>query len=178
MAEYAELAHAAIDELAGGRADSRSGRRHRACTSAQRSAELELPPAPAQEQRAQLGAGVRPARPRARVRGALPNVIRTRQLRVHPNDRRRVVRALELTELGSSLAAGRGPAVGPETRHPTMSSAWTFPATCSRSGSSSGREPMFDAGVVDGGEAPRWRSGVSSTAIHALGLREVSELPT
>ena len=45
---------------------------------------------------------------------------RPRPRAVHPNDRRRVVRALELAEAGTSLAPGDGPAVGGEPRHPTL----------------------------------------------------------
>src|SRR6185503_11976410 len=39
---------------------------------------------------------------------------------VHPNDRRRVVRALELAESGSSLRPGEDRLWSGETRHPTL----------------------------------------------------------
>ena len=38
---------------------------------------------------------------------------------VHPNDRRRVVRALELAELGASLAPAQDELWSPRPRHPT-----------------------------------------------------------
>ena len=61
---------------------------------------------------------------------------------VHPNDRRRVVRALELAEVGASLAAGRGPALGRRARGTRRSSsASTCRSTCSSGGSRSGRAP-------------------------------------
>src|SRR3989454_11771907 len=40
--------------------------------------------------------------------------------RVHPNDRRRVVRALELADAGASLAPARDVLWTDDTRHPTL----------------------------------------------------------
>ena len=49
-----------------------------------------------------------------------PSRIRRQQHASIPNDRRRVVRALELTELGESLQPGRDALWSSETRHPTV----------------------------------------------------------
>jgi tRNA dimethylallyltransferase len=101
VGEYAPLAHAAVEEiLAGGRTPlvvGGTGLYFRAAL-----AELELPPAPedgARERWSRLydekGAGVAHER-----LGELDSAVAAR---VHPNDRRRVVRALELAEAGHSL---------------------------------------------------------------------------
>ena len=117
VAEYAGLAHAAIDELlaadrtpvlAGG-----TGLYLRAAL-----AELDVPPAPSAEQRShwervydRLGAERAHAELAARDAEAAE--------RLHPNDRRRVVRALELTALGSRLPSAER-LWTEETRHPTI----------------------------------------------------------
>src|SRR5206468_4425637 len=101
VAEYAALAHEAIEELiAAGRTPVVAGGTGLYLRAAL--AELELPPAPAAEQRAhweqvydRLGPG--------RAYQALVERDPAAAARLHPNDRRRVVRALELCELGSSL---------------------------------------------------------------------------
>src|SRR5918912_88315 len=102
VAEYARLAHEAIDEiLAGGRTPvvvGGTGLYLRAAL-----AELELPPAPppgARErwQRAYEREGAEAAHALLAARDPAAAAV------VHPHDRRRVVRALELAEAGASLA--------------------------------------------------------------------------
>jgi len=95
---------------------------------------------------------------------------------VHANDRRRVVRALELTEMGESLRPGRETLWSPETRHPTL----TFGLEVSHSELERRIErrtrAMFDAGVED--EVRRALAGpVSRTARNALGVDEIARLP-
>jgi tRNA dimethylallyltransferase len=92
---------------------------------------------------------------------------------VHPNDRRRVVRALELAEAGHSLSGDE--LWSGEWRHPTLivglevSSAELDRRIAHRT------QRMFEAGVVQ--EVRQALQGrVSSTASKILGLREVSEL--
>jgi tRNA dimethylallyltransferase len=101
VAEYAELAHAAIDELltaghtpvvAGG-----TGLYLRAAL-----ADLELPPAPSPEERTRWEDLYDRLGPE-RAFDVLVQRDPVAATRLHANDRRRVVRALELTELGSSL---------------------------------------------------------------------------
>jgi tRNA dimethylallyltransferase len=174
VAEYARLAHAEIDRLV---ADRRTpvvaggtGLYFRAAL-----AELDLPPAPTGEQRARweraydrLGAERAHAVLSQRDPGAAG--------RLHPNDRRRVVRALELTELGSSLRPASDRLWTTETRHPTLVFGLEVPRdTLSERIDRRARE-MFEAGVVAEARAAL-ASPISATAVQALGLREVAELP-
>ena len=95
---------------------------------------------------------------------------------VHANDRRRVVRALELTELGSSLSPDATRLWTDETRHDTVLFGLEVPRDVLLERIERRAQEMFEAGVVD--EARAALAGdVSSTAIHALGLREVAERP-
>lgn len=96
--------------------------------------------------------------------------------RVHANDRRRVVRALELVELGSSLAPSPDTLWGGGYRHPTV----VFGLDVSRDELSARIEArtrsMIEHGVVE--EARRALTGsVSQTALTVHGLRDFAELP-
>jgi len=174
VAEFAEAAQAAIDELletgrtpvlAGG-----TGLYLRAAL-----AELELPPAPAVEQRARWERAydrLGPERAYAGLAERDPDAA----ARVHPNDRRRVVRALELSELGSSLRPRSDRLWTPEARHPTVIFGLEIPREVLLERIEQRARAMFDAGVAE--EARRALAGpISATAIHALGLRQVAELP-
>jgi tRNA dimethylallyltransferase len=96
--------------------------------------------------------------------------------RVHPNDRRRVVRALELAEVGESLQPSRDTLWSGETRHPTL----VFGLDVSREALErrivERTHAMFDAAVEDEVRRALAR-GVSHTARHALGLDEIARLP-
>ena len=96
--------------------------------------------------------------------------------RVHPNDRRRVVRALELAEIGESLRPSRDTLWSSETRHPTL----VFGLELSRDELDrrilERTHAMFEAGVEE--EVRRaLAAGVSHTARRALGLDEIAQLP-
>jgi tRNA dimethylallyltransferase len=175
VAEYARLAHAAVDELlemgrtpvvAGG-----TGLYLRAAL-----AELQLPPAPTSEQRdrwKQLYDRLGPER----AYGVLAERDPGAATRLHPNDRRRIVRALELTELGSSLQPAANRLWTTETRRPTSIFGLDLPREILTERIERRARSMFAAGVVD--EARAALAGpISSTAVQALGLREVAELPT
>jgi tRNA dimethylallyltransferase len=96
--------------------------------------------------------------------------------RLHPNDRRRVVRALELTELGSSLRPTSDRLWADETRHPTLIFGLEIPRDVLAERIEQRAHAMFKAGVVE--EARAALAGpISSTAVQALGLREVTGLP-
>jgi tRNA dimethylallyltransferase len=174
VAEYAELAHRAIDELlavgktpvvAGG-----TGLYLRAAL-----VDLGLPPAPPPELRARweaaydrLGA--------ARAHAVLAERDPEAAAHVHANDRRRVVRALELTELGSSLSPDAARLWTGETRHDAVVFGLEVPRDVLLERIERRAREMFDAGVVE--EARAALAGdVSPTAIHALGLREVADRP-
>ena len=117
VAEYQALAHEAIDAaLAAGRTPvvvGGTGLYFRAAL-----AELDVPPAPEPGARERWERAVRRARARRRRTRSSPSAIPAAAAAVHPNDRRRVVRALELAEAGHSLRGDRLWAA--ETRHPTL----------------------------------------------------------
>ena len=93
---------------------------------------------------------------------------------VHANDRRRVVRALELAETGHSLRGDRLWAA--EWRHPTVVVGLEVPPGELERRIAARTRAMFEAGVVDEVRAATARP-LSSTAEKILGLREVAELP-
>jgi tRNA dimethylallyltransferase len=96
--------------------------------------------------------------------------------RVHPNDRRRVVRALELVELGESLQPSRDTLWTSETRQPTLVFGLDVPRDELERRIVTRTHAMFEAGVED--EVRRALAGnVSHTARHALGLDEIARLP-
>jgi tRNA dimethylallyltransferase len=174
VAEYQRLAHAAIDAaLEGGRTPivvGGTGLYLRAALS-----DLELPPPPdpgARERLEALYDRVGPERAHALL------VARDAEAAagVHANDRRRVVRALELAEAGSSLRRGPDRLWAHDTRHPTLIVGLEVPREelWRRIEERTGR--MFERGVED--EVRRvLRATVSRTAGTIHGLREVAELP-
>jgi len=174
VAEYAQLAHAAIDEiLAAGRTPvvvGGTGLYLRAAL-----AQLELPPAPSLEQRARwedLYDRLGPERAYDVLAQRDPGAA----TRLHPNDRRRVVRALELTELGSSLRPTADRLWTADVRQPTTIFGLDIPRHVLAERIEQRARSMFHAGVVD--EARAALAGpISSTAVQALGLRDVAELP-
>ena len=174
VGEYAPLAHAAIDEiLAAGLTPlvvGGTGLYFRAAL-----AELELPPAPARGARERwerlydrVGAAVAHAR--------LERLDPTAAARIHPNDRRRVVRASELAEAGGSLVPPREKLFGGAWRHPTLVVALDVPKAELDRRIEERTRRMFDAGVED--EVRRALDGeLSETAAKILGLHEVATLP-
>lgn len=174
VAEYSELSHSAIDQLlAAGRTPVLAGGTGLYLRAAL--AELGLPPAPPPELRARweelydrLGA--------ERAHEVLGERDPEAAAHVHANDRRRVVRALELTELGSSLSPDADRLWTDEMRHDTVVFGLDVPRDALLERIERRARAMFDAGVVE--EARAALAGeVSSTAVHALGLREVVDRP-
>lgn len=95
---------------------------------------------------------------------------------VHPNDRRRVVRALELAEAGLSLRPAKDRLWSDETRHPTLVFGLEVPKDELTRRIEERTRRMFEAGVED--EVRRaLRGPISPTARHVHGLRDVAELP-
>jgi tRNA dimethylallyltransferase len=174
VAEYAQLAHAVIDELMmAGRTPVVTGGTGLYLRAAL--AELGLPPAPSPEQRAQWEQVYDRLGPE-RAYGVLAERDPGAASRLHPNDRRRIVRALELTELGSSLRPAADRLWTDDTRHPTMIFGLDVPRDVLTDRIEQRARSMFAAGVVD--EARAALAGpISSTAVQALGLRDVAELP-
>jgi tRNA dimethylallyltransferase len=174
VGEYAPLAHAAIDEILGaGRTPvvvGGTGLYLRAAL-----ADLSLPPPPgagARERWAGLYDAEGPEAAHERLRGLDPEAARS----VHANDRRRVVRALELAEAGNSLAPGRNTLWADETRHPTVIVGLDLPKDVVERRIEARTREMFDAGVEE--EARRALGGpISATARKTIGLDEVVTLP-
>ena len=174
VGEFAALAHAAIDEiLAAGRTPlvvGGTGLYLRAAL-----AELELPPAPAPGARRRWEE-LYDAEGATAAHARLADLDPQAAAGVHPNDRRRVVRALELAEAGSSLAPGRERLWSEETRHPTLIVGLEVPKDELERRIEERTRAMFDAGVED--EVRRALAGpISATARRALGLEEVATLP-
>jgi tRNA dimethylallyltransferase len=174
VGEYARLAHAEIDNLlTAGRTPVVAGGTGLYLRAAL--VELELPPAPSPEQRDRwerlydrVGA--------ERAHELLAERDPAAAARLHPNDRRRVVRALELTELGSSLRPDTDRLWSAETRHPTLIFGLEVPRDVLARRIEARARAIFDSGVEE--EVRGALSGpVSSTAIRALGLRDIAELP-
>ena len=96
--------------------------------------------------------------------------------RVHANDRRRVVRALELAEAGHSLAPADDRLWTADTRHPTTIVALDLPLEELDRRIAERTRAMAAAGAAD--EAARaWAQPLSGTARKVLGLEEFATLP-
>src|SRR2546428_287972 len=95
---------------------------------------------------------------------------------VHPNDRRRVVRALELAEAGASLAPARDALWTEETRHATLIVGLDVPRDELDRRIEERTRAMFERGVAEEVRAALAQP-LSSTARKVMGLREVAELP-
>jgi tRNA dimethylallyltransferase len=174
VGEYAPLAHDAVDEvLAAGTMPlvvGGTGLYFRAAL-----AELELPPAPepgARERWERLydEAGSDAAHAR------LSELDAAAAERVHPNDRRRVVRALELAEAGWSLVPRLEALFGGAWRHPTLLVGLDVPKPELDRRIEERTRRMFDAGVAE-----EVRNALlaepSATARKIIGLHEVATLP-
>jgi tRNA dimethylallyltransferase len=170
---YEELAHQAIDEtLTAGRTPivvGGTGLYLRAAL-----ADLQLPPRAPAGLRERIAAEYDQGAETAHSR--LAEVDPAAAARIHPRDRKRVVRALELAELGSSLQPDGDRLWAEETRHPTVIFGLEVPAEELDRRIEVRARAMFEAGVED--EVRRALTGnVSATAREALGLEEIAELP-
>jgi tRNA dimethylallyltransferase len=96
--------------------------------------------------------------------------------RLHPNDRRRVVRALELIEGGASLAPERDRLWGSGMRRPAMVAVVSWPRAELRARIASRTDGMLASGALDEVRALR-DAGVepSPTAARILGLQQIGD---
>ncbi len=174
VGEYQELAQAAIDELvAAGRMPvvvGGTGLYLRAAL-----AGLELPPAAPAAVRSRLELLYDRVGPE-RAHAALAKRDPAAAARVHANDRRRVVRALELAELGASLAPASDTLWGGGYRHPTLVVGLDLPRDELASRIEARTRSMVERGVVDEARSAVGGS-VSQTALTIHGLRDFAELP-
>jgi tRNA dimethylallyltransferase len=174
VGDYQPLAHAAIDEiLAEGKTPvvmGGTGLYLRAALS-----ELELPPPPSPGARQRFERLYDRLGPEG-AHAALADRDQQAAARVHRNDRRRVVRALELAEEGLSLVPRRDMLWADDMRHPTLVFGLELPREELNRRIEERTRAMFDRGAAD--EARRALAGpISSTALRVLGLREAAELP-
>jgi tRNA dimethylallyltransferase len=174
VGEYQRLAHAAIDEiLADGRTPvvvGGTGLYLRAAL-----AELELPPAPPPGKR-ERWERLYDERGGDAAHRELAERDPEAAAAVHPNDRRRVVRALELAAAGASLRPTTDRLWAEETRLPTLIAGLEVPRDVLESRIAERTRAMFDAGVEDEVRSAL-EQPLSRTARQVMGLREVAELP-
>jgi tRNA dimethylallyltransferase len=167
VGEYQELAHAAIDEiLAAGRTPvvvGGTGLYLRAAL-----ADLELPPPPepgVRERWEEVYDSDGPERTHERLAELDPEAAAS----VHPNDRRRVVRSLEL----AGLPRARDRLWTDEARHPTIVFGLDLPKEQLEERIVKRAHAMFDDGVRE--EVALALAGpISSTARYALGLDDIA----
>ena len=169
---YAALAHAEIDALVArtGRAvvAGGTGLYLRAALG-----DLDVPPPAPPEVRARVEREVATDAHAAHARLAIADPSSAHA--VHPNDRRRLVRALELVEAGRSLVRDDDRLWDAETRRPTLVVGLAIPPDVLLSRIRRRAEKMFARGVV--AEVEQALAGrVSATAAKTLGLREIAEL--
>ena len=170
VARYATLAHAAIDAiLARGRVPIVAGGTGLYLRAAL--ADLDLPPQPPPELRARIQAEYDhgPAAAYARLVTADADAAG----RIHPNDRRRVVRALELHELGSSLAPVADDLWSGRSRHPTRIVGLVVPRPELHRRIEQRTDAMLAGGALDEVRAVYAAGPPSTTAARTLGLAEI-----
>ncbi len=173
LGAYTGLAHAAIDDLvkrhgtaivSGG-----TGLYLRAAL-----ANLAVPPRPAPGTRERIRTEVAhdPATAHKRLTTLDPRAAAA----VHVNDERRLVRALELAEVGESLVPDHDRLWASATRHPTLITGIDVPTAELERRIVARTDAMFEQGVVEEVRAAL-AAGVSQTAAKALGLSEIATLP-
>jgi tRNA dimethylallyltransferase len=174
VAEYADLAHEAVDDII------RRGRQPIVCGGSglylrAALADIPLPPqAPAQVRTA--AERLYDERGPTGAHATLAAVDAPAAAAVHPNDRRRVVRALELAESGHSLAAPESLLWSAETRHPTIVAGLALPPSSTAQRIAERTASMFAAGVVEEVQSARSAHTFSSTAERIHGLQDVTAL--
>ena len=174
VGSYQQLAHQAIDEIvASGRTAlvvGGTGLYLRAALSS-----LQLPPPPADGVRERWERVYDDAGAEA-AHATLVSLDPAAAERIHPNDRRRVVRALELNEAGASLAPGQDQLWTAAPRHPTLVVALALPLEALDARIEERTLRMAAAGAA--AEARRaWQQPLSQTARNVLGLEAFATLP-
>jgi tRNA dimethylallyltransferase len=173
VGEYSALAHEAIDDLvrlhttavvAGG-----TGLYLRAAL-----AELGIPPAVDSSERGRLEQLYDADRDQAHAR--LVELDPAAAASVHVNDRRRVVRALELAETGSTLSPADGQLWSRATRKSTLIVGLDVPTEELNRRIAERTDEMIRRGVVDE-VREALRGHIAPTARKALGLDELASLP-
>jgi len=173
VGEYATLAHDAIDDLVGVHGSAvvagGTGLYLRAAL-----ADLGIPPAVDASERARLGR-LYDDDP-DHVYAQLAELDPAAAASVHVNDRRRVVRALELATVGSTLAPVSDRLWSEATRRPTLIVGLELPRDELDRRIAARTDDMIRRGVVEE-VRDALREPVSHTARQALGLDELAALP-
>lgn len=174
VGEYQELAHRAIDGIVERRrlpvVVGGTGLYLRAAVS-----ELPIPPEPTPGLRRRLEdeyERVGPEGAHTLLAARDPAAARV----IHPNDRRRVVRALELAALGSSLRPADSRLWAGDTRHPTAIVGLELPQDELDRRIEARSRTMFQAGVEEEVRQALARP-ISATARQVFGLEEIASLP-
>ena len=167
VGRYQRLAHAAVDEAETPLVVGGTGLYFRAALS-----ELAIPP---RGRRSHWQQEVERLGPEA-AHALLAERDPAAAARVHANDRRRVVRALELAEAGHSLAPADDRLWTADTRYPTTIVALDLPLDELDRRIAARTAAMAAAGAAE--EAARaWQQALSGTARNVLGLEEFATLP-
>ena len=167
VADYQRRAHEAIDAAAAPLLVGGTGLYFRAAVSG-----LEIPP---RGRREHWQAEVERLGPEA-AHALLAEVDPPAAARVHANDRKRLVRALELAEVGASLAPADDRLWTEDTRVPTTIVALDLPLDVLDARIDARAQAMADAGAAE--EARRaWSQPLSETARKVLGLEQFATLP-
>jgi tRNA dimethylallyltransferase len=174
VGRFQRLAHAAIDEtldmgapaiVVGG-----TGLYFRAALS-----EMTIPPPPAPGVR-ERWRGVYEERGPDATYGMLALRDPAAAARIHPNDRRRVIRALELAEAGSSLAPDENRLWSRDLRAPTVIVGLDLAPPHLDERIAARTAEMIERGVAAEAEAA-WKGAVAPTARKIIGLEAFATLP-
>ena len=173
VGEYATLAHDEIDDLVGAHGTAvvagGTGLYLRAAL-----ADLAIPAAVEPETRAELER-LYDADPHAAYE-RLAHLDPLASTLVHPNDRRRVIRALELAETGGSLVPATAELWSTSMRHPTLVVGLDLSTDELDRRIRARAEMMISRGAVAEAHAAM-SAPISRTAAKALGLTELATLP-
>jgi tRNA dimethylallyltransferase len=174
VGEYQQWAHAAIDEILASAGTpfvvGGTGLYFRAAISG-----LAIPPPPTVERRAFWQEIYDSNGPEA-AHAVLAERDPAAAAAVHANDRKRVIRALELAETGQSLAPAESTLWTAEARWPTLIVALELPLDVLDNRIDERTRAMAAAGAVD--EARRaWEQPLSDTARKVLGVEQFATLP-
>ena len=167
---YQQLAQAAVDAAAVPLIVGGTGLYFRAALSA-----IELPPPPAPGRREHWQEEVERLGPDG-AHALLAERDPAAATRVHANDRKRLVRALELAEAGSSLAPGTDRLWTEDTRLPTLIVALDVPLDELDRRIDARAWEMAAAGAAAEARAA-WACPLSATARKVLGLEQFATLP-
>jgi tRNA dimethylallyltransferase len=170
VGEYQRLAHAAIDESDAPLIVGGTGLYFRAALSA-----FELPP-PAEPGRREFWQDEYDRLGAEGAHATLAKRDAAAAARVHANDRKRVVRALELVEAGHSLAPAHNRLWTEDTRLPTTIVALELPVEVLDDRIEKRTRAMAAAGAAEEARAA-WELPLSDTARKVLGLEQFATLP-